>query len=347
MPNPFSSPVLLVALLVGGILASGLGLWLFLGPLKIARLLYHFAWGFYQRDQYKPALFLLEQAFKLDPSFPAITYTIGVIHLDLGHLGLAKDALYIALLQNTEDPLCLYHLGVLEYQEEHYALAIEHWVKTIQYSSNPDADIYYYLGLAYEALEEWQTAYEVYQQGLEMLPGNSDLLAQLSIICIQLNRLGNARFYVEEALALPVPPVDAIHVKALLEVEAGRLEEAYTYAEEAVKQEPENPEYLNTLAVLGTILEVDDQEAVLKHLIKASTLCDKGQEAVLYNCAIAFGVRNQNSDAKSTLRKLSKTKLPSDIRASANQARLILKKQERNALENVETKEEELTESVV
>jgi Flp pilus assembly protein TadD len=152
---------------------------------------------------------------------------------------------------------------------------------------------------------------------------------------------------VEEALALPVPPVDAIHVKALLEVEAGRLEEAYTYAEEAVKQEPENPEYLNTLAVLGTILEVDDQEAVLKHLIKASTLCDKGQEAVLYNCAIAFGVRNQNSDAKSTLRKLSKTKLPSDIRASANQARLILKKQERNALENVETKEEELTESVV
>ena len=167
-----------------GFLVFGGSLWFgkhwLLKQNRLSGYLVDLAWVAYQHQYYKTALFILEQGFKITPNYPSIVYTMGVIHLELGLLERAKDYLYIALLQNIEDALCLHHLGVLEYQSERYTIAIDHWINAIQHQAEPQAGTYYYLGLAYDALEESQAAYEIFQQGLELDPEHQDILASIA-----------------------------------------------------------------------------------------------------------------------------------------------------------------------
>ncbi len=325
----FLSEVALMTL--GGLLGFVSLSWIIWRFAPIAKGFYHLAWWMYQRKYYKTALYLLEKAFQKDPSLPSITYTMGVIHLELNQLDRAKDYLYIATLQDPEDAQCLYHLGVLEYQEGRYTLAIRHWVNSLQYASEPDADLYYCLGLAYEALDAWQAASEMYEQGLQINPEHIDCLSANAYTYFQLGDLEKSAHYAEEALNSESPNAETYFVLSLLRIENGLWEEALDYAKEAVALEPDNIELLNLAGVLGMLhhapSEEDSYDESLAYLEKASKGYGEGQEVVVYNYAIALGMVGENLLARRTLRTLNRLELPFEIRKFASQARLILQKQ--------------------
>ncbi|MFN7311638.1 MAG: tetratricopeptide repeat protein [Vampirovibrionales bacterium] len=299
----------------------------------LSRYLFDVAWILYQKQYYKTALFILEQNFKITPNYPSLFYTMGVIHLELGHLERAKDYLYIALLQNSEDLLCLHHLGVLEYQSERYTLAIDHWINAIQHQEDPEADTYYYLGLAYDALNESQAAYEIFQQGLELDPQHQDMLTSMAYTCLDLGNLDECQAYLDTLSDESEFSAEAYYVMALLYVELGDLEDALQAIEESLSLDPHNVEVLNTAGVLGILDKDADQDLAVHRLEEASKSYVKGQEAVLYNYAIALGVSDNTVMARRILRSFTKLEVDGELRRSSTQARLILQKQ--NVLNNM------------
>ncbi len=309
------------------------GIFYFFFQKKLSHYLFDLAWFVYQRQYHKTALFILEQTFKIRPNYPSLVYTMGVIHLELGYLERAKDYLYIALLQNSEDPLCLYHLGVLEYQSERYTLAIDHWINAIQYQEDPEGDTYYYLGLAYDALNESQAAYEIFQQGLELDPQHQDMLTSMAYTCLDLGVLDECQAYLDTLLDLGQFSAEAYYVMALLYVERGDLEEAFHAIEDSLSIDPHNVEALNTAGVLAMLDQDADQALAVCRLEEASKSYIKGQEAVLYNYAIALGVSDNTVMARRILRSFAKLDVDVELRRSATQARLILQKQ--NVLNNM------------
>jgi tetratricopeptide (TPR) repeat protein len=296
-------------------------------PSLLARYLFDTAWLLYQKQYYKTALFILELVFQLKPNYPSIFFTIGVIQLELGYLELAKDYLYMALLQNIEDPLCLYHLGVLEYQSERYTLAIDHWINAIQYQGNPEADLYYYLGLAYDALNDSQAAYEIFQQGLEIDPQHPDLLTSIAYTCLDVGNFEECQTYLNTLLECGEFSAEAHYVNALLYVELGKMDDALFAIEASLKVDPHNVEALNTAGVLALMNEGADKSLALSRLEKASKSYTKGQEAVLYNHAVALGISDNTVMARRILRTFSKLDVQGPLRRTATQARLILQKQ--------------------
>ena len=317
-----------IALLGLGVLIGVLGLmWAIWRFAPVSRWFYHLAWWMYQRQYYKTALYLLEQAFQKEPSLPSITYTMGVIHLELNHLDRAKDCLYIAILQDPEDAQCLYHLGVLEYQEGRYKLAIQHWVNCLQYSTETDADLYYCLGLAYEALDAWQVASEMYEQGLQLDETHIDCLSASAYVNLQLGNLEKAEQYAQNVLSSTTPNAETYFVLSLLRIQNEAWEEALQFAEEALQLEPENVELLNLAGVLGMLYHPEASKVALEYLEKASKIHTAGQEVVVYNYAVALGMTDDNLLAGRTLRALNRLDIPPEVRKYASQARLILQKQ--------------------
>ncbi|MCE2930187.1 MAG: tetratricopeptide repeat protein [Vampirovibrionales bacterium] len=310
-----------------------LGILYFFAQQTLCRYLFDLAWILYQKQYYKTALFILEQTFKITPNYPSLVYTMGVIQLELGYLERAKDYLYIALLQNSEDSLCLYHLGVLEYQSERYTLAIDHWINAIQHQEEPEADTYYYLGLAYDALNESQAAYEIFQQGLELDPSHQDMMSSMAYTCLDLGNLDECQAYLDALMDLGDLTAESYYVMALLHVEAGEWEDALQAIEDALILEPHHVELLNTAGVLAILNEEADKELAISRLEEASKSYVKGQEAVLYNYAIALGVSENTVMARRILRSFTKLKVDGELRRSATQARLILQKQ--NVLNNM------------
>lgn len=295
-------------------------------PSLLARYFFKMANLLYQKQYYKTALFTLELVFQLKPNYPSLFYTLGVIQLELGYLELAKDYLYMALLQNIDDPLCLYHLGVLEYQSERYTLAIDHWINAIQYQETPEAETYYYLGLAYDALNESQAAYEIFQQGLEIDPQHQDLLTSIAYTCLDLSEFEECQSYLDRLLACGELSAEAHYVKALLCVELGNMNDALQAIEESLKVDPHNVEALNTAGVLALMNEGADKALAVSRLEEASKRYTKGQEAVLYNHAVALGISENTVMARRILRAFSKLDVQGPLRRTATQARLILQK---------------------
>ena len=119
-------------------------------------------------------------------------------------------------------------------------------------------------------------------------------------------------------------------MKALLQVERGDLEEASNCVEQSLALDPHNVEALNTAGVLGLLDENGDKKQALSRLAEGSQAYEKGQEAVLYNHAIALGMMDETAMARRILRTFSKLELGGDLRRTSTQARLILQKQ--NAL---------------
>jgi tetratricopeptide (TPR) repeat protein len=302
-------------------------------PSLLSRGLFKMAEPLYQKQYYKTALFILELVFQLKPNYPSLFFTIGVIQLELGYLERAKDYLYMALLQNIENPLCLYHLGVLEYQSERYSLAIDHWINAIQYQENPEAETYYYLGLAYDALNESQAAYEIFQQGLELDPQHQDLLTSIAYTCLDLGNFDGCHTYLNTLSSCGELSSEAHYVKALLCVELGKLDEAMLAIEASLNVDPYNVEALNTAGVLALVNQEADKALAVSRLEEASKSYSKGQEAVLYNHAIALGISDNTVRARRILRAFSKLDVQGPLRRTATQARLILQKQ--NVLNNM------------
>jgi tetratricopeptide (TPR) repeat protein len=294
----------------GGALVLGtLALWVMLKWFQapLVQGLFAFSKHNEQVGNYRLALLVMEQAFRLKPASLPVLYRLGALHQHLDNPAQALDYYYLVQLQAPEHAACAYNIGVAEYAMGRYDIAIAQWFSAIQNTETPDADMYYNLGAAYEALEDWPAAVEVYTQGLALEATNADMLESLAYALLQDGKAEQALPHMETLLNLR-PTAETYALQGLIHAELGQLSEALEAYELALEQDEQNPEYRNNLAVLMAMQPTPplDLAAEALHTIAGTeaTGAYELRALALYNLSMVQGMQQHFEQARDTLREL-------------------------------------------
>ena len=141
---------------------------------------------------------------------------MGVIHMELGDKDTAKNYFQLSILEVPDDTSALYNVGLIEYEDERYEEAISSWLACIQHSEEVDPDVYYGLGLAYEGMEQWQTALEVYERNYELNPEHVDSKIATARLAYELGDIIYAKRLLDELLEHNEDDMEALLYAALV-----------------------------------------------------------------------------------------------------------------------------------
>jgi tetratricopeptide (TPR) repeat protein len=293
---------------------------------KLAQLSFQFSLYWVEKQKFNHALFWMEHAFRLQPVNPNVLHQMGVVHQALGHNGQAMDYFYLAQLQHPDNAIYAYNIGVAEYELGHYEVAITHWFNALQYAETVDVDVYYCMGAAYEALNNWPAAIEVYRQALDVAPDHSDTLHALATSFLEVGELHDALAYAKR-YAEQQETAEAYNLILLIHHESGNLEQALEAATTALGLDPDHAETLNNYAVLKT-QELSSNLSESADLLKYFETDDPSvRQFAQYNLMVIQGLNNEYSEASTTLADLLKHPMDEQIKPSIMQAKLIIQHQ--------------------
>ena len=216
---------------------------------QTARYLYNVAIDLYHKRRLQDALKILEKAFKKEPDYQPILYNMGVIYMELGDNDAAKNYFQLSILEVPDDTSALYNVGLIEYEAESYEAAISSWLACIQHSDELDPDVYYGLGLAYEGMEQWQTALEVYERNIELNPEHSDSKIATARLAYELGDIHYAKRLLDELLAVDEENQDALLYAALVAVALEDWDSGESFATQLLTLDDEHAHAFNILGV--------------------------------------------------------------------------------------------------
>ena len=232
--------------LVGCIIA---GFW-WKAKTQTARYLYNVAIDLYHKGRQQESLKILEKAFKKEPNYQPILYNMGVIHMELGDKDTAKNYFQLSILEVPDDTSALYNLGLIEYEDERYEEAISSWLACIQHSEEVDPDVYYGLGLAYEGMEQWQTALEVYERNYELNPEHVDSKVAMARLAYELGDIYYAKRLLDELLEHNEDDMEALLYAALVATAKEDWDGAERFSTKLLSLDDEHAHAFNILGVV-------------------------------------------------------------------------------------------------
>jgi tetratricopeptide (TPR) repeat protein len=292
---------------------------------KLAQLSFKISSYWVKKQQFTYALFWMEQSFRLKPTYPPVLYKMGMIHQELGHHGQALDYFYLAQLQNPDNVTYAYNIGVAEYELGHYEVAISHWFNALQNSDTADIDIYYCMGAAYEALNDWPAAIEIYRQALDVTPNHQEILYALASSLLEAGELDEALTYTMQYIEM-YENAEGYNLLVLIHVENGNIEQALEAVQCALALEPHNAEALNNFAVLQTQQLYSSLENSIEMLKQVKQTEESVQVFSQYNLMVMQGLNNNYLDASLTLNELLKQQpLDERIQPSVAKAKMIIR----------------------
>lgn len=121
---------------------------------------------------------------------------MGNIQQDKGNL---KDAIFMwesAILADSKNYKAYYNLGVLYFNEEKYALALENFKKAKKYNLE-HPNIYYNLGCTYLKLGEFKKAKNELLYAIQLKNTEPDYYYNVAIAYKKLNNEKKARYYLD------------------------------------------------------------------------------------------------------------------------------------------------------
>jgi tetratricopeptide (TPR) repeat protein len=217
---------------------------------QTARYLYNVAIDLYHKGRLQEALKILEKAFKKEPNYQPVLYNIGVIYMELGDNEIAKNYFQLSILEIPDDTSALYNVGLIEYEAESYEEAISSWLACIQHSDEIDPDVYYGLGLAYEGMEQWQTALEVYERNVELNPEHIDSKIATARLAYELGDIHYAKRLLDELLAVDEENQDTLLYAALVAVALEDWDSGESFATQLLTLDDEHAHAFNILGVV-------------------------------------------------------------------------------------------------
>lgn len=301
---PFTTvtvPVWVLATVALVILVGGIAWWKI--KVQTSRYYYDIAIDLYNKGKSHEALRLLEKAFKKEPNYQPILYNIGVIQMELGDKEMAKSYFQLSLLEEPEDTYSLYNLGLIFYEEEHYEEAIKNWLGCIQYSvgDDIDPDVYYGLGLAYEGLEQWQTALEVYERNYELNPDHTDSKIAIGRLACELGDALYADKLLAEVLEEDPENQEALLYAALVAVELKKWDAAELYCTTLLSMDDENAHAFN---LLGITYFYERRYTEAEECFEAALELDEQWVSPLNNLAYVYEKQGRITHAKMQFRQV-------------------------------------------
>lgn len=158
-----------------------------------------------------------------------------ILVLSFGCASSSKPKIY-------KDPLYLYRLGVLNYQEGHLSEAEKYLKETINLDPK-NAPALNALGLTYLTMGRYEEAKLYFEKTIQVMPSYSDAYNNLGVTYLQINNLEKAEFYFSKAkedTVYNMMPNVWLNLGIVKEKQE-KYEEAIAYYTEAIKRKANYP----------------------------------------------------------------------------------------------------------
>jgi tetratricopeptide (TPR) repeat protein len=181
----------------------------------------------------------------------------------------ARKQFEVLLAANPGNPDVVYAVGLLAFQLKDYATAEENMKRLLGLSYRDPNQVRYILGQIAEEQKQWPKAIEWYRQ---IEAGEHAFTARLRTagVIAKQGKLEEARAYLRKISAeSPAERSQLVVAEAQLLREANRNQEAFNLLGDALKTEPEQPEFLYDYALTAEKLQrFDELETNLRKLIQ-------------------------------------------------------------------------------
>ncbi len=221
----------------------------------------------------------LEQALKvkaLDRDYLDNRYLLGDIH---GAMGDTDKALreYEYYVKNAVDPGEAYvKLGIAHDTAGNHEKALEYLREAVRlYPEKPE--LFYYLGIEYRILEDYEGAIEAFERAVELDEENAAYYFHLGVSYERYGDIQRAIEYLDKSILLDDSNPTALNYLGYLLADTGvRLEEAKTYIERALSEDPNNGAYLDSMG--WVYYRLADFSSALEYMTSAVQFIDLSNE---------------------------------------------------------------------
>ena len=180
--------------------------------------------------------------------------------------------------------------------------------------------VLYYLARANISLENWQEAYDLFNELSKRVPTFAPAFYAMGWLDVKLNQPDDARLKLERSLAMSPGLTGARYALAKLDLDSGDIDAAEKQLETVLKQ---NPKDANANMTMGDIMERKRQTDTAQAFFEKAIRQDPNLAAAHYKLSMIYFRKHQTEQAERE-KNIAATLTAKQNRASKTQLRLIL-----------------------
>jgi tetratricopeptide (TPR) repeat protein len=184
-----------------------------------------------------------DRAIELDPMLVDSYINYGDLYMASENFKEAKNLFKKALLIEKDGEL-YFKYGSACFMNDEVHEGLEHYNLAISAGYDGD-EMLFFMGMAYEHLNDDQMALRYFQKALNKNPARPDYLVKKISALVRLDMIDSAEESVEELLKNSPELFDGYHLKTQLLIYKGKLEEAMEFSKAASDRFPEDPELMH------------------------------------------------------------------------------------------------------
>jgi tetratricopeptide (TPR) repeat protein len=263
----------------------------------------------------------LEAMLREDPTNPQVYYYLGSIAYEDKKFADAAENFSKTLVLNPDFEQAYYDLASVQINLDHIsdALATLNKAREKFGQNSPKFVLEYLTGVAFgrqkaypEAVAHY-TAAEVIAAANEPKRLDGLFYFQVGAACERKGDIAQAEKYFDKCLALKPDFAEALNYSGYMWAEKGiKLEQARQRIEKAVKLEPKNGAYLDSLG--WVLFKLNQPQAALDYLIKAASLLPEPDATVYDHLGDVYAALHQLEQARDAWRKSLKIEPSEEVR---------------------------------
>ena len=216
----------------------------------------------------------LDKAIEIDPMLMESYKNHGDLYMNMGNYTDAKNAYKKAILIEKNGALYFMY-GNACFMNDEVHEGLEYYNLAI--SSGYDSDeMMFFMGMAYEHLNDDHMAYRYFQKACTKNPSRADFAIKKIHVMLRLNMIDEATIAVDELIASSPELYDGYHLKTHLLIHKKEKEAALVFAKEATERFPEDVDlmvdYVRCVAInkkLDEALQIISQSKKMKYFDEA------------------------------------------------------------------------------
>ena len=219
-----------------------------------------------ERGELDLAVKRLDETVRINPGFPVVHYTLGLILNQQGEYRRAVEQWNKALELRPEYAEAHYDLGVTLNRLGRHELAVEHWTEAVRI--DPDYETAHYnLGVTLNRLGEYDRSIEHFKRVVEINPKSDEGHYALGVVLDERGRSREAAKHLARAVEMNPGRHIARFALANVLVGLGEFDRAVDHYEKVLAADPRNKEAHNNL---GSVLHKRGQsDRAVRHFRKA------------------------------------------------------------------------------
>jgi tetratricopeptide (TPR) repeat protein len=258
-------------------------------------------------SDHKRAAEQLQAILRDDPTNPQAHYFLGRLELEANRLAEAADHLAKTVFLSPDFESGYYFLALAQIEMDKPSTALATLDKARQKFA-PSFDLEFYSGLAFSHEKAYAEAFRHFLDAENIAKRDDPQLLregfyfQLGATCERKGDYAQAEEYFQKCLKLAPEFAEAMNYLGYMWAERGeKLDQARELIEKAIKAQPKNPAYLDSLA--WVLFKQKQPQEALPYALKAAELSEKPDATVFDHIGDIYDALKQPEKARESWRK--------------------------------------------